>query len=105
MRAVHGSAAPLRHAIAEGQGRASILGARIFSLGARMFRDDAASASGVTPSRLNRLYDVWRCVRCARVRAALRAAAERPSAPFVRTALLAAAERCAALRREAARFA
>jgi hypothetical protein len=39
----------------------------------------------------------------ARVRAALRAAADRPAAPFVRAALRAAAERSLAVRREAAR--
>ncbi|MFL6930621.1 MAG: hypothetical protein ACJ8FK_11980, partial [Xanthobacteraceae bacterium] len=43
--------------------------------------------------------------RRALVRAPLRAAAERPAAPFVRTALRAAAERSVALRREAARLA
>jgi len=39
----------------------------------------------------------------ARVRAALRAAADRPAAPFVRAAFRAAAERSLAVRREAAR--
>ena len=42
-------------------------------------------------------------LRRALVRAALRAAAERPAAPLVRAALRAAAERAVAVRREAAR--
>src|SRR5258707_7391964 len=42
-------------------------------------------------------------LRRALVRAALRAAAERRVQPFVRTALCAAADRCDAVRREAAR--
>src|SRR6266568_1900599 len=46
-------------------------------------------------------YAWWRIL----VRAALRAAAERPADPLVRTALCAAAERSEAVRREAARFA
>jgi len=46
--------------------------------------------------------DAW---RRARVRAAFRAAAERPAKPFVRTALRAAAERSEVVRRAAARFA
>src|SRR6266851_1922044 len=44
-------------------------------------------------------YLPWRAL----VRAAFRAAAERPAAPFVLTAFRAAAERSAAVRREAAR--
>jgi hypothetical protein len=43
----------------------------------------------------------WRIL----LRAALRAAAERPADPFVRAALRAAAERSDPVRREAARFA
>src|SRR5919197_4274702 len=53
----------------------------------------------------NRLHPMSRSylLRRALVRAALRAAAERLTAPFVRAALPAAAERAVAVRREAAR--
>jgi hypothetical protein len=64
----------------------------------------AVNCGALTPPRTTYvvLFDDAR--RRALVRAALRAAAERPDSPFVLTALPAAAERWAAVRREAARL-
>jgi hypothetical protein len=52
---------------------------------------------------LTKSNGVYAARRRARVRAPLRAAADLAAAPFVRTALRAAAERLEALRRDAAR--
>jgi hypothetical protein len=62
-------------------------------------RSDVQPVCGSTALQSN--YPWWRIL----LRAALRAAAERPADPFVRAALRAAAERSDPVRREAARFA